>query len=104
MFRLKRGSAPPGSTHHVLEHGDLPADLRHHVVPRRLPAVQLRLVGLGPPDVGRPPDAGQQPGGATHRVVAGPGGLFVPGLDWVPGDEQRHPDANHGEPHRALHV
>lgn len=76
------------STHHVFEEGDLPVSLWDHVVACCLPAVHQRLLRLGPPDVRRPPDAGQQTGGATHRVVTGPGRLLVPGFDRATGDEQ----------------
>lgn len=89
-------------TCHVFKDGDLPVSLWDHGVSCHLPAV--RLCALGSPDVRRPPDPGQQPGGATHRVVTGPGGLLVPGFDWLTGQEQRHSDTHHGEPHRPLHA
>lgn len=85
-------------THHAFEDGYLPVSLWNHVVTWCLPAVHQCLFGLGPPDVRRPPDTGQQTGGATHRVVTGPGGLLVPGFDWMAGDEQRHCDTHHGKP------
>lgn len=92
------------STHHAFEDGDLLVSVWNHAVASCLPAVQQRLFGLGPPDVRRPPDAGQQTRGTTHRVVTGPGRLLVPGFDWIAGDEQRHCDAHHGKPDWPLHV
>lgn len=85
-------------THHAFEEGNLLVSLWDRVVTLRLPAVHQRLFGLGPPDVRRPPDPGQQTGGATHRVVTGPGGLLVPSFDWLAGDEKRHRDTHHGKP------
>lgn len=92
------------NTYHAFEDGYLPVSLWNHVVTWCLPAVHQCLFGLGSPDVRRPPDTGQQTGGTTHRVVTGPGGLLVPGFDWMAGDEQRHRDTHHSEPDCPLHV
>lgn len=91
-------------THHVFEDGDLSVGLRRHVVTCCFAAVNLRLFGLGPAGVRRPPDAGQQTGGATHRVVSGPGRLLVPGFGWMAGDEQGKHDGHHGEHDGPLHA
>lgn len=95
--------ACPG-TDHVFEDGDVTAAVGERAVPRGLPAVHERLLGLGPADVRGPPDPGQQPGGAAHRVVAGPGGLLVPGPHRLAGHEQRHGHAHRGEPDAPFHV
>lgn len=109
LLFLKQGHAlnpslnEENNTHHAFEDGYLPV-LWDHVVTRCVLAVQHSLFGLRPPGVRRPPDAGQQAGGATHRVVAGPGGLLVPGFDLIAADEQRHGDAHHGKLDWPLHV
>lgn len=91
------------SAHHAFEDGYLPV-VWNHVVTRCVLAVQHCLFGLRPPDVRRPPDSGQQSRGATHWIIAGPGGLLVPGFDLIAGDEQRHGDAHQGKLDWPLHV
>lgn len=47
-------------TYHAFQDGDLPVSLWKYVVTCCLSALHQRLFGLGPPDIRRPPDAGQQ--------------------------------------------
>lgn len=76
-------------THHRLQREDFSRSfLRPRAVaPRWLPA--LRRLQLGSPDIGPPPDAGEQPGRPAHRVVARTGHLLVPGLHGAARDVRR---------------